>query len=73
MVVGGRIWVLGPRKCLFCEAKRKPLYQQGSSEGLRSLCRRGGSWDMQDLRNKVTTGNKVGRLVYVVIIATYFN
>ena len=49
------------------------MYQQGSSEGLRSLCRRRGSWDRQDLRNKVTMGNKVGRFVYVVVIAIYFN
>lgn len=70
-VVWGRIWVLGLRKCLFCAARGNHCYQQGDSEGLRFLCRRGGSWDRQDLRNKVTMGNKVERLI--IIITIYFN
>lgn len=47
------------------------VISKGTPRGLRFLCGRGGSWDRQDLRNKVTMGNKVERLI--IIITIYFN
>lgn len=74
MTVSGRLGQdlgSGPQKVPILCGKEETSYKQRDSEGLRFLCRRGGSWDRQDLRNKVTMGNKVERLI--IIITIYFN
>lgn len=63
----------GPKKMPILGIKEETtVFSKGAPRGSGSSAGMGGSWDRQDLRNKVTMGNKVGRLVFVVIITICF-